>query len=251
MRIVSRMSLAITVAALLSGRAVAQNQVQPAQPAQPEPTRLIAPGVMNNPQLILLNQKPVQEDLKLTNEQTKKVGELQQKQRAALKGANPRERLAKMKEVNDAIQKDIKEMLKPEQSKRLGQLQVQQRGLNAFFDPQIAKDLGLTPDQQRQVREAIQGVGQQRQTIIQANQGNAQAIRDKLAELDKATMEGIVRSLTDEQRTKWKGMAGEPFKGVLPGAGPGLIRPLPIQRPGIQPLPPVRIQPLPRRVEKN
>jgi hypothetical protein len=250
MRTQSRIGLALGVALLAAPLARAQAQPQPVQPqpAQPQPARLIAVAP-NNPQLTLLSDKGVQEDLKLSAEQVKKVGELNEKQKEVLKGVG-RDRLAKAREFNDTVKKTL-ESFKPEQTRRLDQLQLQQRGPNAFFDPRVRQGLNLTAEQQAQVRQAIQDSAQKRAQLIRAAQGNREEVMKKTQELNRVTVEEIVKSLTDEQKTRWKDLAGEPYKGTLPGpALPGAIR-LPAQPlqprnpPGILPVQPRQIQPVP------
>jgi hypothetical protein len=206
--------------------------------------RLIAPALPANP-LGLLESKDVRKDLKLSDEQIKKLDELSGKFKEATKDLKGRDLIVKGRELAASIQKEVNDSLKPEQGKRLKQLQVQQKGVGAFLDPIVAKELELSPDQQTTVRAGVKDVARKRAEILRETKGDRDAMAKKLAEVNKAMVAEIVKGLSDEQKKKWTEVAGAPFKGVFPapaGFG-GIIRPLP--------LPDVRPLPLPKKIERK
>ena len=58
-----------------------------------------------------------------------------------------------MQELHKENEKSVAKILKPEQFKRLKQISYQQQGGRAFTDPEVAKALRLTEEQQKTIRE--------------------------------------------------------------------------------------------------
>lgn len=157
--------------------------------------------------LFLLTQKSVQDELKMSDEQVKKVTELQEKQRESLKGVAKEDRKAKFEEMAKESQKQVAEILKPEQNKRFKQISLQQRGSRAFADPEVAEALKITDEQ----KEKIKGI----QEEIGKEMRDARGDREKMASLRKTANEKVEGVLTAEQKTKLKELMGEPFKGEI------------------------------------
>src|SRR5258708_5841720 len=117
MRKTSRIALAVSAAVLLAPPVLAQAP----GPGQGRGQFGGGPG---GGQAFLLTQKSVQEELKLTEEQTKKATELAAKQQEARRGfrdLSQEEQQAKRKEMAAENQKALAEILQPDQSKRLKQ----------------------------------------------------------------------------------------------------------------------------------
>src|SRR5262249_32466009 len=110
--------------------------------------------------LMLLTQKPVQEDLKLSEDQVKKIQELQksQPQQGRLGGfqklsQEERDELRKkMEALAAANKKAIAEILTPDQVKRVDQITLQARGAGAFADAKVAEALNLTEEQKEKIK---------------------------------------------------------------------------------------------------
>src|SRR6185295_13849738 len=158
-------------------------------------------------------QKSVQEDLKLSEEQTKKVTDLGAKQREAfrgLQGSSRDEWRKKFEESAKETQKSVGEILTPDQAKRLKQIAIQFRGAGAVEDEEVGKALALTDDQKEKLKDL-------REEMLKSRQeggGDRGAARKKIAE----KFQGI---LTDAQKSKWKELTGEEFKGEIRFEGPG------------------------------
>lgn len=168
----------------------------------------------------LLTQKSVQDELKLSDDQVKKVDEHMEKQRggfAALRDLGDDERQQKMEERDKANQAAIAEILNPDQLKRFKQISLQQRGAQAFGDPEIAQALNLTSEQKDRIK-AIQDAGlAEMRELFQAGDagGDRQELQKKGMDLRNASNEKAQAVLTTEQQAKWKEMTGEPFKGEI------------------------------------
>ncbi len=168
----------------------------------------------------LLSQKSVQDELKLSDEQQKQATEADTK-RGGLEGLrdlSQAERQAKFQERTAASEKTAAEILQPEQLKRLKQISLQQQGAFAYERPEVSSALQLTNSQMDQLK-AIQADA--REKMRGAFQGG-QPDREKIQAARKAVAEQAAGVLTDEQKTKWKELVGEPFTGeIVPPAGGG------------------------------
>ncbi len=202
-----KLGLVLAVVAMASGPALAQ---------QRQPGGRGFGGFGGSP-LFLLAQKSVQDELKLSEDQVKKVKDLSDKQRGSFQGLrdlSPEERQKKMQEARKANDKAVADILKAEQLKRLKQISLQQRGARAFSDPETAKALHLTDGQTEKVKtilEASRPAGGQRGQRGQRTEEE----RQKLDAARKATNEKLMNVLTSEQKAKWKELTGEPFKGEI------------------------------------
>ncbi len=109
----------------------------------------------------------------------------------------------------------VADILKPDQAKRLQQIRLQQRRSRAFADEAVAKELNLTDDQKKKLREIQEDSGRQLRDLFGGGGGGGQnaEMRQKMEELAKETETKSVAVLTPEQKTKWTEMQGAPFKG--------------------------------------
>jgi hypothetical protein len=172
--------------------------------------------------LALLSQKSVQNELKLSEDQVKKVKELTDKQRESFRGLrdlSQEERQKKMQERTKANEKAVAEILKADQIKRVKQISWQLQGPRAFSDPAVADALKLT-DQQK---EKVKTIQQETRTARGDRQGggNREEARKKAEAARKSANEKLMNVLTTEQKTKWKELTGEPFKGEISRPQPG------------------------------
>lgn len=171
----------------------------------------------------LLRMEEVRKELKITDDQTKKVEEIGQKlaeeMREAFSGGNQNlseeeraERRKKMTEITAKGDEELGKVLEASQVTRLKQLRLQREGTAALVRAEVAKEVGLSDDQQTKVRDAI-GDGRQN---FQRLQGLSEEERTaKLAEIQKDREERQKKALdvlTDAQKTKWKEMQGAEFK---------------------------------------
>lgn len=172
----------------------------------------------------LLNNKDVQKDLKLSDDQIAMAKELATKQQEAfkkLKGLDKEEAAEKIKELRADAKKKLDELLKPDQAKRLDEIQLQQAGPFAFFNPKVIEKLELSDEQKEKIQEVIKESFQKRLEIFKEFKDDREAMQKKLAEMNKAIMSEIRKSLKEDQKSEFKKMLGAPFKGALPPPGFG------------------------------
>jgi len=172
---------------------------------------------------ILLGNASVQKELKLDDQQVEKAkelaektGEKMQELRESLQGLEGEERMTKMqqlnRELNESTLKSAAAFLKPEQIARLKQISYQQRGAQAFSDPEVSKKLNLTDTQKSDIQTIVQDSFQEMRTIFQENQDDPEARMKKMTELQKQTRAKAEAKLNDEQSKSWKELLGAAFE---------------------------------------
>lgn len=166
--------------------------------------------------MVMLIQTPeVQQELKITEEQKTKLtalqADVQEKMQAAFAGMGPgqaddvsqeerekrfAESRKKIDEANIAAEAKIDRLLQPEQLARMQQLKLQREGAAAIGKPEVAEQLKLTEEQ----KTKIKGLAEQGMGGFGPPRVNQQALTDAVA------------LLTDEQKAKWRTIAGAEFK---------------------------------------
>jgi hypothetical protein len=90
----------------------------------------------------------------------------------------------------------------------------------ALEKPDIAKEMQLTDEQTRKVREIRDAAMKEMAKVFEGGADSREEARKKMTEINKANDEKLLKLLSDEQKAKWKDLVGEPFKGELkPGFG--------------------------------
>jgi Spy/CpxP family protein refolding chaperone len=190
--------------------------------------------------------KPLQEELKVDADQLEKLTAALTKAREETRDLSqklfsrdtPMEERAeitkKIQEIND---KAVAGVLKPEQVKRLKQIEHQQAGLGIFTRGETAEALKLTDEQKEKVTAISRELQNDRRELLGAGGGGRRhgagggrpgaggagggfgrldpEVTKKLEGLTKEAMANAVKVLTDEQKTTYKNLTGEPFD--MPG----------------------------------
>jgi hypothetical protein len=174
-------------------------------------------GQLGGGSLMLLNQKSVQQELRLSDQQTKKVDGLIDEQRSAfaeLRDLDQQERREKLAERLKAQDTAIAGLLDTDQAKRLKQITWQQRGGGALGESEVAEALGLSSEQKDQLMTLQRGAASEMRNLFQGG-GDREESRKKLQEARAAANEKALGLLTSEQKEKWKALLGEPFTGEI------------------------------------
>jgi primosomal protein N' len=175
---------------------------------------------MNN--LMLITQKSVQEELKMTEDQVTKAQEALKAQFASFKGLkdlSKEERKEKMAEANKAADKAVADILKEGQVKRVKQIALQVGGVRSILRKEVASSLKLSDDQKEKIAAIEKDAGKEMRELFQGGKGEGTAA--KIAALRKSTMEKAQGVLTDEQKKQWEEMTGAPFTGEIRFGFPG------------------------------
>ena len=175
--------------------------------------------------LFLIQNKSVQEELKITEEQKTKIKEFVEKNPAPKRDPNAdrEERAAAMKKLAEATDKFAKETLTEEQQKRVKQIGLQTGGiLGAANNEETAKALKITDEQKTTFKEIGDQLGKDRRELFQGGGGfgNPETMK-KAQALQKEASDKAVAALTDEQKKTWTEMTGKPFEIKIEGFGGG------------------------------
>jgi Spy/CpxP family protein refolding chaperone len=175
------------------------------------------------PSYMLLGQESVQKELKFTDEQKQQVDQLVSKMREEMQGlqdAEPAEREQKMREMSEKGDKAVKKILQPEQAKRLREITLQVQGPMALANPKVADELQLTDDQKAKIKDIQEDMSKEVRALREGGAGR-QEMQRKTTELRKQAGDKIQGLLSADQKSKWKEMTGEPFKGEIRRGGMG------------------------------
>jgi len=165
----------------------------------------------------------VQQDLKLTDAQVKRVQETLREIRekhqgdyTALRDASPDVRSAKMATLNESVNDEVKKALSfsAEQSKRFDQISLQAHGVQAFANPAVCEKLNLTNDQKSKIHEIVEATrssfaGAFNKDASEQERTNA---RNKRAATQKENNSKVQALLTDSQKKAWQELIGEPIE---------------------------------------
>jgi Spy/CpxP family protein refolding chaperone len=189
---------------------------------------------------VLLQQKSVEQELKLTPDQVQRAQDVGEKQLKQLQGIRslPREEAAqKLVEAHQTADKELQTVLSPEQFARLRQIGLQQMGPMTLGRPDVADAVGLTPEQRQKIRELHEQLIQSAMKGMQSDatgRAKLREIRAKISGLQdtiarvkaekKETEAKVLELLTDEQKAKWASEQGPRFEGEL-SLGPFARRP--------------------------
>ncbi|HTU93290.1 MAG TPA: hypothetical protein VMF69_24630 [Gemmataceae bacterium] len=181
---------------------------------------------------ILLANDSVKQEINLTGEQSdrvqKIVKEVSDKYRSELQkaGGDRKKQLRMasewMRETRERVHKALPDILKPEQMKRLDQIQIQVNGIASFKRPDVQKKLNLTEEQKVEIRkigdhlkqEAAETFKEAAKAPLRKMPGAVQKVR----ELKEDATKKAIQTLTAEQKKTWKEITGEKidFKLELP-----------------------------------
>jgi hypothetical protein len=181
----------------------------------------------------LLANESVRTELKIDKDQAAKIEEATKKFREENKDdydkssfqnqdTKPEEKAEIRRKLSEKFQVVAKDLLKPEQMKRVKQIQLQQQGMQAFASEEVQKELKITDEQ----KEKIKTIGDDLRKDMQdlGRGGNPQETFAKIREMTKEANEKVQKLLTDDQKKSWKELTGEPFTIQQPRR-PGAERP--------------------------
>lgn len=163
-------------------------------------------------ELHLLGQKAVQDDLVLTEDQVRTVGQFRNERLNSSHDFRDLsvEEWSKRFERLTAQETALSAMLTAEQTKRLQQIALQLRGGEAFSDPEIARALALTDVQEKAIDELHEDM---RRSFGQRPGERREWKRGQ--DPGKWIWNPIWELLTEEQKAKWSEMTGPPLKGRI------------------------------------
>lgn len=166
------------------------------------------------PKFILAVNKQVQEHLKLSEDQKKKIG-------AVLEGivqddGHGRQMIMLSGDTDmDQLDKDVLSILDKDQTKRYNQIYMQQNGFAALSRKEFAEMLGVSEEQSKKLEVVWSGHRDRMQEYFTENAPGSKELsvtREDMQKLRKQTDKEAEAVLTAEQLTKWKELLGEKFE---------------------------------------
>jgi Spy/CpxP family protein refolding chaperone len=157
----------------------------------------------------LLRNDKVQEELNLTDDQKAEL------QKAAAAAGD---------KYRDDLEKATMGALKPDQAKRLKQIEVQSAGLAAFSKEDVQAALKLTDAQKASVKTAADDMQKDIQDLFKDAQGDREKMAGafkKIQELRTEGLDQVVKGLSDDQMKTWKDLTGDKFEVALGQGGFG------------------------------
>lgn len=164
--------------------------------------------------LALLRHKSVQDELKLdadTDTKIDKFASHQWKKAQELKTDDDTTK-AQWEQMAKENDKFLHETLSKEQLHRLNQITMQHAGLLWVLRPEVAKKLNLTDEQREQALKLHKEAHKEAEEFLHGKASDEER-QAKMKELHKINHKRLHDLLTEEQRSKWKEMEGEPFRG--------------------------------------
>jgi hypothetical protein len=168
----------------------------------------------------------VQKELKITDEQKTKLQALADKARdevrdsmSAMQDLTEEERGKKMAEMQsemqkrtEAYRKEVAAILKPDQVKRLRQIELQQLHSAALLQPDVAEAVGLTDQQKTKLEEIATQSAEKSQSLFRDQDGDRTQRREKMEQLRKDGDKQAMAVLNPDQKKKLAEMMGQPFE---------------------------------------
>jgi DNA polymerase III gamma/tau subunit len=192
--------------------------------------------------LFLLTNKSVQEELKITDDQKKKVEDASKKfndmrqekmKEAGITVQNRREKREEMDKINKALSPEADKalasalsVLDEKQTKRFKQIRLQQQGLRAFSSEEVQTALKLNDDKKKKIKElseeGTKSIEDQTKDLTRGDFAKRMEITTKV---NKETLGKIAATLSSDQKKTWKEMTGDAFEVKFAPPGGGGVRP--------------------------
>ena len=128
-----------------------------------------------------------------------------------------------MKKIPDEVMVAISRVLDEKQFKRFKQIELQQRGNNAFKDEAIQKKLNINETQKTKIDEILEASAKEVAELNKGGKGGfggfGKGNQEKIDTIRSDAKERIMGALTKAQRKMWAEMVGEEFKFQQGGFG--------------------------------
>jgi len=132
-----------------------------------------------------------------------------------------------VEKIPAAVLKALSGVLDEKQMTRLRQIELQQRGTQAFLDATVQKELKITPEQSGSIKTILDDSRKEQAEIFAEAKGGGGfgGLQEKMTALRKETTEKVQGVLSSDQRKAYKQLIGEEFKlemkGGFGGGGKG------------------------------
>ncbi|MBS1706506.1 MAG: hypothetical protein JST40_11580 [Armatimonadetes bacterium] len=175
----------------------------------------------------LLSRKDVQKDMALSADVIKKIEDLNESQREAMRNmmqGGERPSASEMQDMMTKNEKAYMALLNDGQKTRLKEIFIQVNGNRALSNETIQTDLGFTAEQKKKVKDLQTKQGEAMQAVMEKMR-NGEIQREEIQTImeknNKIMDEELAKILTADQKTKFKAMEGKKFTSTEQPGGPG------------------------------
>lgn len=169
---------------------------------------------VSQPKFILALNKQVQEHLKLTEDQKKKIAGVVEG--IVQDDGHGRQMIMLSGDTDmDQLDKDVLSALDKDQTKRYNQIYMQQNGFASLSRKEFAEMLGVNNEQSKKLEGVWANHRDRMQDYFTENAPGSKELKvtkDDMDKLRKQTDKEAEAVLTPEQLTKWKELQGEKFE---------------------------------------
>lgn len=174
---------------------------------------------------MLLVNKSVQTELKLTQEQVDKVAEMTKQAREDFRklmneDTSDEDKKAIRKKMAEEGPKAVKTILNADQQKRLKEIQNQQMGVALLEQEETQKALKLSDDQKEKIKTIQEDATKEMRELFQGGGRGSPETMKKFQGLRKEAMTKATNLLNDTQKAALKELLGKPFE-IQGGFGGG------------------------------
>jgi Spy/CpxP family protein refolding chaperone len=197
----------LVIAAMVSQLALAQGQGQGRRGrGGPGMAGMFGPPTAGR----LITNKEVQDALKLSDDQKKKIDTISDESRDKMRelfqgGAPDRD---KMVELSKETSNKINEVLDAGQQKRLTGILIQVAGPAAIADPAVAKELNITDDQKKELQSVREDARSELEKLRDDN-GSREDRMKKVKDIQDEVNKKILAKLTSDQQQQLESLKGD------------------------------------------
>lgn len=223
-RLCASIALTATLLNALSAPAQQQTQGKSGEKKEPASEQKVEPGVSINPAAVLIREPAVHADLQLNDAQKKAALELAaalNEQVWMFRDVPPGSGIGadKVRQINDILDKRLKEILSASQQDRVEQIVVRLEGPTALARPNVAQRLALTAMQREKISTLFQETQKSATELQKQAVGNKNLsdIARKMEKLKTDLRKDLLAVLTPTQRNRWTSLQGKPFDSTKLG----------------------------------
>jgi hypothetical protein len=159
-------------------------------------------GFQQDPISLLRNQA-IRRELEIEADQEKQIEAVRQELEAELTKSR--------REITAKYQEKIDKVLQPQQVERLQQISLQLRGLTALTDPEVAKKLGLSDSQVKDIQTKREEGNKKIAELRQGGGGFNRETFEKTREIQQETDKSVLGVLSEDQQKKYETLKGKEF----------------------------------------
>jgi hypothetical protein len=189
---------------VLAASAVAALVVLSSGDAQAQRPGGIGFGGFQSDPISLLRSQGVRQELELEADQVKQVEAVRREMDAEVEKSR--------REIAAKYTEKVEKLLQPAQVERLRQISLQMRGNAALTDTDVAKKLGLSEAQQKEIADKRAEGAKKVEALRAENDGrfNRESF-EKMREIQQETDQAVLNVLSDSQKKEYETLKGKEF----------------------------------------